>query len=91
VTGWQGVICDLLHVIEIIWKEIEILGEIYDVSVSNLLSSNFSSCEWLDGREWFFYVLNITELMQNEIEILALWNVWTNTRKYGVLLWHGKG
>jgi len=39
------VICDVLHIIEIIWKGIEILAEMYDASVSNLLSSNFSSCE----------------------------------------------
>jgi len=37
--------CDLLHIIEIIWKETEILAEMYATSVSNLLSSNFSSCE----------------------------------------------
>jgi len=83
--------CDLLHIIEIIWKETEILAEMYATSVSNLLSSNFSSCEWPDGTEWFFYLLNITEVIQREIEILAVWNVWINTTKCGVLLWHGKG
>lgn len=92
VSDWMaGGDWDLLHIIEIIWKETEILAEMYATSVSNLLSSNFSYCEWPDGTEWFFYLLNITEVIQREIEILAVWNVWINTRKCGVLLWHGKG
>jgi hypothetical protein len=77
-----------------IWKETEVLAEMCAASVSNLLSSNFSSCEWLDGREWFFFffgLFNIMEVIQKETEILAVWSLWTNTRKCSVLLWHGKG
>jgi hypothetical protein len=56
-TGWQGVICDLLHIIEIIWKETEILAEMYAASVSNLFSLILVLVsDWMAGSDFFTYL-----------------------------------